>query len=322
MTDPAIPDVSLASFETGSESEKRRIAADVDRICRAIGFLVITDHGVDRQVIERAWDAAREFFAQPLEEKLAARDAEPGSPRGYSAPQSESLAASLKIETPPDLKESFSSGPAAPPDLDAGVEDYDFFFGPNVWPTKPAIFERAWRDYYAAMEDLGARIMRLFAAALALDEQYFVPFHTAHLAALRGLSYPPQEDPVLPGQRPAGEHSDYGSVTILKPDPDVPGLEVRLPSGEWQAAPVITDGFLVNIGDMLANWTNDRWVSTLHRVVPNDGDQRRQSIAFFLTPNYDAEIRCIDSCLAEGEEPLYPPVSAGRYLMDKFKATI
>lgn len=321
MSGSPIPSVSLAAFEGAAGDDKRAIATEVDRICRTIGFLVITDHGVDAQVIDGAWRMAREFFALPLDTKARAQDREPGSPRGYSPPQAETLSRSMDVETPPDMKECFSSGPAAPAKLDPEIEDYDFFFGDNIWPPEPSGFRSAWRAYYSAMEELGARIMRLFVAALRLDDGYFEPFHTAHLGALRGLSYPPAES-ALPGQRPAGEHSDYGSVTILKPDPEVPGLEVRLPTGTWHPAPVVRDGFLVNIGDMLANWTNDRWVSTLHRVVANRGNRRRQSIAFFLTPNYDAEIRCIESCLAQGEAPRYAPVTAGRYLMRKFRATI
>jgi len=113
-------------------------------------------------------------------------------------------------------------------------------------------------------------------------------------------------------------------VTILKPDPNVDGLEVKSPSGGWIKAPVVSDAFVINIGDLLAHWTNDRWVSTLHRVVEPDGGNasRRQSIAYFMNPNYDAEITTISTCLEDGQHSKYPPVLAGDYLMKKFTQSI
>ena len=145
-------------------------------------------------------------------------------------------------------------------------------------------------------------------------------------AALSCNSYPYSDEPLLPDQKGAGEHSDYGTVTILKPDPDVAGLEIRLPAGHWAEAPLVKDGFIVNIGDLMARWTNDRWVSTLHRVVKpgaqDGGDNRRQSMAFFMNTNYDADITCIPTCLSEGEKPKYETVRSGNYLKARFTAAV
>jgi isopenicillin N synthase-like dioxygenase len=142
------------------------------------------------------------------------------------------------------------------------------------------------------------------------------------MCALRCINYPASDEPRLPEQKGAGEHSDYGSITILKSDPDVPGLEIKLPSGRWAKAPLVEDAFIINIGDMMARWTNDRWVSTLHRVVqPNSADSgasRRQSMAFFHNTSFDAEIECISTCLGAGEQPKYRPVLAGQYLRERF----
>ena len=315
-----IPAIDLHAFLGGGDGERRTIARNVDEICRSVGFLVVEAHGVPSDVIDHAWRAARAFFELPIEKKLAVCSAEPGNPRGYFPCASETLARSRGVDTPPDLKESFSSGPLAPPDDSDGIDD--FFYGQNLWPEEPDNFRAAWTEYYRAMERLGAQIMQLFAVALDLDPGYFEAMHTHHLSALRALSYPPSQPEPLSGQRPAGEHSDYGSVTILKPDPHVAGLEIRLPTGGWQPAPLVKDGFLVNIGDMLARWTNDRWVSTMHRVVGPDASQRRQSIAYFQNPNYDAEIRCIPTCLGTGASPRYDAVLAGPYLKRKFGATL
>ncbi len=319
---PPIAEIELQAFLQADTAGQRAIAQRVDDICRSIGFLVIRDHGVPAPVIDGAWRAARDFFDLPLREKLEARPDGAGSPRGYFAVESETLARTLDIDTPPDTKESFSSGPLEAPACLSSVKNYDFFYGPNIWPANPPGFRNAWSAYYKAMERLGAQLMQMFAAALDLDSHFFAAAHSHHLSALRALNYPAAERSLLPGQRAAGEHSDYGSVTILKPDPHVPGLEIRMPSGEWRAAPAVDDGFVVNIGDMLARWTNDRWVSTLHRVTVPEAGFRRQSIAYFQNPNYDAEIRCIPTCLSDDTPAKYSPVPAGEYLMDKFRAAL
>ncbi len=165
------------------------------------------------------------------------------------------------------------------------------------------------------MESLGASIMRLLATALELDEDFFAPFHSHHISALRGINYPAM--PAADCESRAGAHSDYGSVTILKADPKVGGLEVKTPDGDWIRAPSLDDGFIVNIGDLMAHWTNNRWVSTLHRVVAPHGEPvpRRQSLAYFMNPNYDAEISVLPNCGSRSDA-----ITAGQYLIDKFRS--
>jgi len=327
VSDSTIPTVDLAAFLAGTDDECRRIAARVDDICQSIGFLVVGHHGVPHEVIDEAWTSARKFFDLPLDAKLALRSADPGCPRGYFRLEGESLARTRGGTAPPDRKESYSSGPLCAPAGHAHSNEFDFYYGPNTWPEEPAGFCQTWTNYYTAMELLGSQVMHLLASALRLADDYFVEYHTHHISALRALNYPSMSQRPPPGQQRAGAHSDYGSVTILKPDPAVAGLEVQLPSGNWMGAPKVGDAFIVNIGDLMARWTNDRWVSTLHRVVDpvalsGDPAPRRQSIAYFMNPNYDAEISAIPSCLAEGESPKYPPVPAGQYLIQKFTSGI
>ena len=314
----AIPDVDLAAFERADEDRRRSIAREVDRICRLTGFLVVRNHGVSARTVDSAWQAARLFFALPEQEKRHSRSPDPDCPRGYFPMASETLAKTLDQDTPPDLKESFSCGPQRAPRRSGPVKHFDFFYGDNIGPAAPPEFKTAFSAYYAAMEDLGRRLMRLFAVALDLRPDFFAAMHSHHISALRALSYPPLAKRPLPGQHGAGAHADYGSVTILRPDPGVAGLEVRMPDGTWIKAPDTGRDFIVNIGDMLARWTNDRWVSTLHRVVINDLGRRRQTLAYFQNPNYDAEIRCLPTCLPADGCALYPPVLAGDYLMQKF----
>jgi isopenicillin N synthase-like dioxygenase len=312
-----IPAFDLDTFLGADAAERTTIAIEVDEACRTIGFLVIENHGVPSTTCTNAWEAARAFFDLPVEDKLAARADDPACPRGYFPVAEETLAKTRGEASAPDPKEAFSSGPPEAPAGHERAEDFDFFYGPNLWPAASPDFETPWLDYYRAMETLGARIMRLLAAALELDEGYFVPYHSHHISALRGINYP--SIPAAAGDSRAGAHSDYGSVTILKPDADVGGLEVKLASGDWIRAPSVDDAFIVNIGDLMARWTNDRWVSTLHRVVAPDEDPvpRRQSIAYFMNPNYDAEIRTIATCAGSNEGEA---VTAGRYLIDKFRS--
>lgn len=321
------PAVDLGSFLEGTVDERRRIADRIDRICRSIGFLIIDNHGVPPQVCDRAWAAAREFFDLPIERKLELRSDDSRCPRGYFPMAEETLARSRGVETPPDPKECFSSGPLAAPAGHAQTTNFDFFYGENSWPEEPEGFRRAWTDYYRAMEHLGSQIMQMLASALQVNKDYFSEFHSHHLSALRALNYPATTAGLLPDQQRAGAHSDYGSVTILKPDSSVGGLEVQTPSGGWIAAPVVADSFIVNIGDLMARWTNDRWISTLHRVVEpaisqGDPTPRRQSIAYFMNPNYDARISAIPTCVNPGEDPRHPPVSAGKFLIEKFTSAL
>ena len=316
-----IPTVDLAAFLQGDDEERHEIATSVDATCRTIGFLIVDKHGVPQQICDDAWSLARAFFDLPLEDKMPVKSSDPGCPRGYFPFAGESLARTRGVDAPPDRKESFSSGPLAPPVGHEWSEDFEFFYGSNIWPTVPAEFQRAWIEYYRAMERLGSEIMQLLAMALGLDANFFAACHQHHLSALRALNYPASEADSIAGQHRAGAHSDYGSVTILKPDPQVAGLEIQLPSGEWLAAPVVTDSFIVNIGDLMARWTNDRWISTLHRVgSAEDAALRRQSIAYFMNPGYDAEIGAITTCIADGERAKYEAVRAGEYLIAQFRS--
>jgi isopenicillin N synthase-like dioxygenase len=327
MAQSVMPTVDLSAFLSGTQSEQDTIARQVDETCQLSGFLIIKNHGVADSTLKDAWDTASRFFALPIEKKMATRSSDPNCPRGYFPPQSETLSKSRGIVTPPDQKEAFSSGPLLAPNSVSGSADFDFHYGQNAWPAEPADFRDVWIRYYQAMEELGSQLMSLFAAALQLQRDYFVEFHTHHISALRALNYPSTDAVLMPGQQRAGAHSDYGSLTILRPDFNVGGLEIQLPSGGWLPAPLIENTFVINIGDMMARWTNDRWVSTVHRVVSppvEDGglSQRRQSIAYFHNPNFDADINCIPTCLADGATMKYPSVQAGQYLYDRFSSAV
>lgn len=279
----------------------------VARACEEIGFLTVVGHGVSDALVERTAAVSRAFFDLPPEEKLRLSQGEPraGVP-AYRPLKSERLAASIGQVTPGDLKESLDWGPA--------VEGYG-------WPERPADLRETWREYYEALSGLGARLRRLFALALGLREDWFEPAFRGHGSSMRVINYPEQAQAAEPGQLRAGAHTDYGCLTILRTENAPGGLQVQARSGEWIDVQAPAGSFVVNLGDMMARWTNDRWVATLHRVVNpplEEGPRaRRQTLVFFHEPRPDAVIECIETCLAPGEEPRYPPVTALDHVLGK-----
>ena len=319
-----VPIVDIAPFLDGSD--KRGVAQAVDRACREIGFLVIAGHGVPADLIERTRETGRAFFDLPLAEKVKVARPAPGVTRGYIGIEGESVGRSRDPNaTAGDLNESLMIGP-----VDLPPADYAFapaagtHFAPNLWPATPAGLEGVWTDYYRAMGALAENLMRIFACGLGLEEHTFDRTVDRHISRLRVRNYPAPTMPPLPGQIRAGAHSDYGSMTILCTEDKPGGLQVFNSDSEWVDVPFMPGTFIVNIGDLMARWTNDAWVSTLHRVVnPPAGaaDSRRQSLIFFHNPNYDAPVACIPTCLKPGEAPKYPPTTSGEHLSKLFTAT-
>jgi len=277
-----------------------RVVQQVGAACERIGFFTITNHGVPAEVIDGAWRAARAFFDRPEAEKmaLALGDREglmPNLPQYYPF-QEEALAAGLGVKTPGDLKESIGFGPND---------------GGRPWPAEPAELRPAMERYFASMLGLGDRLRRVLLEALGrpgdMLDDLFPPNGGA--SYLRAINYPEQAD-VLPLQMRAGAHTDYGCLTILRSQDSAGGLQVKDRDGDWIDVQGLDDGFVINIADAMSVWSNDRFVSTLHRVVtPPDAlvaGSRRQSIAFFYNPAADA---LIEPIVAQGAQARYDPIT-------------
>jgi isopenicillin N synthase-like dioxygenase len=266
---------------------------------------------------------SRAFFDLPLAEK--ARVARPAKDvaRGYIALDEESLARSRDPGAyGSDLNESLMIGPVdRPPAAYADALAAGRHFAPNLWPERPAELRDIWTAYYRTMGSLAASLMRTFALALGLPEGFFDTKIDKHISRLRVRNYPAQSVAPAPGQIRAGAHSDYGSLTILATEDKPGGLQVCNAAGEWVDVPIVDDCLIVNIGDLLARWTNDTWVSTLHRVInPPAGagaESRRQSLVFFHNPNYDAVIES----LVPDTPAKYPRTTSGEHLRQLFTAT-
>jgi len=319
MHDSPVPVIDIHPYLTGDVAGTTRIARAVDDACQNVGFLAVSGHGVDQRLIDEMLAVSRTWFALPVAEKMALK-MPPDRYRGYTPVGAEILAATLGNETPPDLKESFSIGPTDTPDdwyhqgPDAGT-----FFAANLWPDEPDGFREVWTAYYGAMERLARHLMRIFALALDLPEAFFDDKIDRHITNFSVIHYPDQATPPQPGQLRAGAHTDYGSLTILYQENADGGLQCKTTDGQWCDVPAIPGTMVVNLGDLMAEWTNDRWRSTLHRVVNPKATTGadRISMPFFHQPNYDALIECIPTCTGPDNPPKYGTTTSGAHVKAK-----
>jgi len=315
-----VPTLDLEPWWGGSPADRSAVARSFDVAASEIGFAQIVGHRVPADVLSAMVDATDRFFALPLESKLAVRPTDPEINRGYAATGTESLSYSIGEAAPPDLFEAFNMGEESVDETDPFyAAERHRLFAENIWPPGVDGFRPAMVEYFAAARHVALTLTDVFAMALDLPDRWFRPFVDRSTTTLRTINYERRagDREALPGQQRMGAHTDYGVVTVLWAD-DTPGLEVHH-AGEWRAVVPEPSALLVNLGDLTAEWTNDRWRSTLHRVVPppGDGPARRRSTAFFFDGNWDARIECLPSCTDALNPPKYPPVTAGQHLMAK-----
>ena len=268
-------------------------------------------------------DATTEFFNLPAEVKQRCTPDHPSINRGYAGRGTEALSYSIGRDAPPDLFEAFNIGED---DVDTADPFYasqlEGVFAPNIWPEHPTSLRPALVDYFAAARQVAITLTEIFAVAVGLPEGWFGPYVDRSTTTMRAIRYERgagEPDP-LPGQQRMGAHTDYGIVTVLYAEP-VAGLQIVAPDGEWIDVIPADGALVVNLGDLTAQWTNDHWRSTVHRVVPPpavvDGPAVRRSAAFFLDGNWDAVIECLPTCTSSDDPPRYPPVTAGEHLVAK-----
>lgn len=320
-----IPVIDVARFSTGDEGERQKIAAAVARAVEEIGFLSVVGHGISQSVIDAVRDGAWTFFNQPLAAKQAYLHPSRNLNRGYTPFAEEHNAASAGNSAAADLREGFIFGPLHMPD---GIEPGTaaaHAYQPNIWPDALPGVSAAFQGYYTAVADFNKVLLAIFATALDLPAGFFEEKFRHHSSAVRILHYPAQQDDPEAGQLRCGAHTDFGSHTILLADSAPGGLQVLTRSGEWLDAVPPANGFIINIGDMMKMWTNDRWRSNLHRVANPPRDESsgaRLSIAFFTYPNPDALIECLPTCSSDENPPKHPPVRAGDYRRMKVNSTM
>lgn len=320
-----IPTIDISRFTHGTDAERDAIVREISDTCERIGFFLIKGHGVPDSLLKETYDSSRAFFDLPREEKLRVQRNRPEVSRGYNLLADQSLSRSIGILAPPDLQESFNIGPINADGTPYFTEGYGaIHFAPNRWPEQPGDFKSNAVLYYRAMERVSWQLMRIFALSLGLDEAFFDDKIDRHVSSLRFINYPDQPTPPVEGQKRAGEHTDYGALTILKVEDAPGGLQVRNRAGEWVDVGYVPGTFVVNIGDLMMQWTNDKWISTLHRVMnpPTEAARtsRRISMVFFHQPNYDADISCLSSCASADNPPRYKPTTSGAHWRAKNQA--
>lgn len=284
-----IPVIDISPLhQQATEPERARCGDALHNACLDTGFFVAVGHGLE-DLIEALFDGARRFFA------LAQADKEqvPRLDRYGYVPHSSTAIDTSRQSTNTEY-------------LDMGLEN-------EIDLPKLAGLEYAVRNYQAGALGVGSAIIRSLATALSLDPGFFAASMERPQCRLRFLHYPsvePRNDGTLP--IPTSSHTDYGLITLLATD-GVPGLEVRTLDGRWTPIDVGARSLVVNLGDMLARWTNDVYKSTPHRVVgPVSGE--RYSIPFFVNPDPDTVIECIPTCVTATDPCQYEPVTAGDFL--------
>ncbi len=304
------------------------LARRIDEALCGTGFFAVRGHGVSRELTAAAFDAGHRFFALPEETKRRWHIDQWPLQRGFDPVGWQAL----DPATPPDLKESFYTGVEA--------------IGPNQWPDEALVpgFRAAIEAYAAAMEATARRLMGLFEVALELPAGHFDAFMRHPTCTTRLLHYPPQPAVAAQGQIGCGAHTDWGALTLLAQD-DAGGLQVLSKEG-WIDMPPVEGALVVNIGDMTQRWTNDRWPSTMHRVInrgrppgrpkddhsprgtgaegdvgPDSSGHDRWSIAYFFDLDAEASIVPLPSCISAGRPARYAPITAGEHLAEMYRRT-
>lgn len=318
-----VPLVDISPYvRDGSATERAELAREVDTACREVGFMQVVGHGIPASVIEGLTDAMDAFFALDLDAKKAYRTPAAVN-RGYSPPKSESLSLSLGVEPANRMNDFFEAF-----NVGAGAADYPHVadlpqpdYADNVWPDVDG-FEGQVSAYFAEAARVARTMTRIFADALGLEPGFFDRFtdHSLDVMRMNNYALPPGTDVRLDGDLTGmGEHTDYGIVTVLWAD-QVRGLQVLGTDGSWNDVQPADGALLINLGDVTARWTNERWMSTLHRVKPPviDGTiERRRSAAFFHDGDVDALITTLPSCVDPRHPDLYEPTTIGEHIAAK-----
>jgi isopenicillin N synthase-like dioxygenase len=316
-----IPLVDLDRWFAGDPAERLALAAEVDADLRRLGFLVVVNHGIDPAVMTELREQCRAFFHQPPEAK-APIAMTAGAYRGWVGPGLESNAATYGVDTPPDLKETFAYGPVDLPDptLRERFESY----APNRWPAAPVGFQEAAEAWWRAAFHLSNELLDLCSLALGLPQAELRNHCAATTASVSLNWYGPRGDSQPEeNQFRIGPHTDFGTLTILDRQPGAGGLQVLDEDGEWIDAPFVPGSLIINTGDLIRQWTNDRWESNQHRVLPppaSNPDEELISLVFFHEPDHEAWIEAFDTCVSADNPARYPGVAAHEYLAAKMAA--
>lgn len=314
-----VPMIDMERWRSGTPDERRSTAEAVDTALTEVGFLIITNHGVDTELIDNVRSACSDAFALPVEQKLAYRQVSGIGGPGWTPIGAEANAYASGEATPPDLKETWTIGPVAPGAVVAtslGMVPVE-----NVFPAEVPEFEPVMKRYLDAGLALSSELLELMAVAAGVPANTFNDLCTPPLHNLNLTWYPPMTDgddvvEPEPGQFRIGPHSDFGTITVLHREASDPPLQVQLADGSWADLPHVPDALIVNTGDQVAYWSGGRWRSNPHRIPAPTGEAAREgrlSLVLFLETAVGAMLQPLG-------RPDDEPMDAVQYLIDKLVA--
>ncbi|HEY0181350.1 MAG TPA: 2-oxoglutarate and iron-dependent oxygenase domain-containing protein [Rhodopila sp.] len=303
-----IPVLDVAPFLAGEPGARERLGRELRHAFENVGFYYLRGHGVPPSLIEATFAEAKRFHAQAIEAKLALKINEHNV--GYMPMRgSVNRTSQVNNNTRPSVNEAFFIRRERTPD-DPDVIANKKLRGLNQWPADLPGFREALLRYVAVMETLGRKLVPLYAEALELPPDWFDAMFELPNTILR-LSHYPAQPTYDDNEFSIAPHTDSGFMTLLAPN-EVPGLSIRLPNGEWFDAPSVPDAYVVNGGDILRRWTNERFLSTPHRVI-NAAGKPRYAIPFFFDPHPDTMIKCLPTCACATNPPKYEPITYDQY---------
>jgi isopenicillin N synthase-like dioxygenase len=307
-TDSAIPVINLGSYLAGAPHALEAAAVELRAALEGVGFFIIVNHDVPWDLVEQTFAEARRFHAQPQDVKMALRMNEHNN--GYMSMGRYAVWTSeVNVNDKPDLNEAFFVKRERPPD-DPLRRSGRRFVGPNRWPEDLPGFRENVLAYTEAVDALGRRLLPVCAVALDLPPDYFAAAFAESQFSFRLSHYPPVKAEA--NQFGIAPHTDANFLTFLAQS-EVPGLQLKLPSGAWLDVPYLPRSFAVNAGDMMYRWTNGRFKSTPHRALP-PVREHRYAIPFFLGPHIDTVIACLPTCQGPDNPPRFSPISYEEYL--------
>ena len=309
-----IPVIDMAPVIAGTPGAQEHAAEQLYEATQRLAFFFIGNHGVPEASMDAIIAQSARFHGLPLDEKMKVKVG--GDVLGYLPPGGQTQASSIyNKNTRRELSASFYMRREAPP----GAPDaQSSIYYRNKWPENLPGFRETLIDYYARLDQLTRHLLPLFSMALGMGPRYFNehPGFSPFSATLRLLEYPSQ-DPNEENLFGIGPHSDYGCITILHQGPTA-GLELMLPSGEWIPAPSIPGHFLINTGQTLERWANDKVPATPHRVINSSG-QLRHSAAYLVGTREEVVLECLPSCQGPDNPAKYPPFTYGEHIANMRK---
>ncbi|KAH7162073.1 hypothetical protein B0J13DRAFT_490605 [Dactylonectria estremocensis] len=318
MAAGSIPSID---FSASGGSDTAAFAALVDRVrnaCQSYGFFQLTNHGIPQSSMDEILECSKEFFSLPLEEKEKYDKDLAKDHRGYERLRAQNF----EKRGEGDLKEGYYFGLDLPEDHPQ-VLAKKFNLGPNKYPENvkdPQEFRQKIDSYIEKMIEIAERLIRILCKTLEVDDGWVSQFTNTPIATLRLLHYPPQPPDASELERGIGAHTDFGAVTILLQDL-VGGLQVwDRACSQWIDVEPTKGAFVVNLGNLMMRWTNDRYVSNLHRVINKSG-QARYSVPFFFAGNPDFLVECFESCQDLDTEAKYPPTTVGDWMSGRYADT-